>query len=77
VIFFTALVLGFLAIFVIPNPIWIPVSFFGKLLAVILYALTLFIITMAYVIFLVFIYNFFVGVIGMKGIRFSIEEVEE
>jgi len=76
-IFFTSLILAFIAIFIVPNPVWLPVNFFGKLLGVILFTLTLFVITMAYAIFISFVYNFFVSVIGLKGIRINLEEVEK
>ena len=76
-IFFTSLVLSIAAIFIVPNPVWLPVNFFGKLLGVLLFTLTLFVITIAYAIFITFVYNFFVSIIGLKGIRVNLEEVEK
>ncbi|PIS46925.1 MAG: hypothetical protein COT17_06080 [Elusimicrobia bacterium CG08_land_8_20_14_0_20_51_18] len=76
-IFFTSLFIAVAGIFIVPNPVWIPVNFLGRVMGAGLYTLTLFVITMAYVIFLVFVYNFFVGVIGMKGLTLKMEEVPE
>lgn len=76
-IFFTSLILAIVGIFIVPNPVWLPVSFSGKLIGTVLFTLILFIITLAYAIFIVFVYNFFVSVLGMKGIRVSLEEVEK
>lgn len=76
-IFFTSLVLAIAGIFIVPNPAWIPVNFIGKLIGSLLLTLVLFIITMAYAVFLTFVYNFFVSVMGVKGIRISLEEVEK
>ncbi len=76
VILFTSLILGFVGIFIIPNPTWIPVPVMGKLVGLALYSLILFVITAAYCVFLAFVYNFFVDIAGMKGISVKIEELQ-
>lgn len=74
------LVLTFLfaiaAIFIVPNPVWMGEAFTAKLLGVFLYTAILFIITLAYMVVACFIYNFFVGIIGMSGIKINLEESE-
>ncbi|GAB4031398.1 MAG: hypothetical protein Fur0012_08560 [Elusimicrobiota bacterium] len=76
VILFTSVILGFVGIFIVPTPTWIPVPISGKLIGLGLYALVLFIITAAYSVFLAFVYNFFVDIVGMKGISVKIEELQ-
>lgn len=76
VILFTSIVLGTVGIFFLDNPAWIAVSGFGKLVGLFLHSLVYFILTAAYLVFLAFVYNFFVEVVGMKGVSVKIEEVQ-
>lgn len=73
-LFFVSLIVAIIAIFVTPSPIWLGETVSSKLIASFFYTLTFFIITLAYISFLVFIYNFFISVIGMKGLKIEVEE---
>ena len=76
-LFFVSLIASIIAIFIVPSPIWLGEPFKAKFLGAFFYTLTFFIITLAYITFLVFIYNFFISVIGLGGIKVKIQEVEE
>ncbi|MEW5950461.1 MAG: hypothetical protein GX447_06835 [Elusimicrobia bacterium] len=76
VILCTSFVLGFIGIFFLDNPAWIPVTPMGKLVGLFLHSLVFFLITAAYLVFLAFVYNFFVEIVGMKGISVKIEEIQ-
>lgn len=76
-LFFVSLFVAVVSIFIVPNPIWVGETFKAKLIGAFFYTLTLYIITLAYITFLVFIYNFLVSVVGIRGIRLVIEEETE
>ena len=73
-LFFVSLFIAVVSIFIVPNPIWIGESVRAKIIGAFFYTLTVYIITLAYLTFLIFIYNFLVSVIGIRGIRLVIEE---
>ncbi|HOJ85549.1 MAG: hypothetical protein ACP5SD_05310 [Elusimicrobiales bacterium] len=76
-LFFVSLIVAIIAIFVTPNPIWLGEPFKAKFIGCFFYTFTFFLITLAYLSFLVFIYNFFIGVIGMSGLKIEVEESAE
>jgi hypothetical protein len=76
-LFFVSLIASIIAIFIVPSPIWIGETFKAKFIGAFFYTLTFFIITLAYITFLVFIYNFFISVIGLGGIKVKVEEAED
>lgn len=75
-VFFVALFSAIVVIFITPNPIWLMESFKTKFIAAITYTLITFIISLAFITFLAFIYNFFVGIVGMRGIEVELEQNE-
>lgn len=75
-LFFVSLTASIIAIFIAPNPIWLGEPFKAKFIAAFFYTFTFFIITLAYISFLVFVYNFFVSVIGMKGLKIELDETD-
>lgn len=76
VVFFVALFSAIVAIFITPSPIWLSETFKAKFIAVITYTLVSFIISLAFITFLVSIYNFFIGIVGMRGIEVELEQNE-
>lgn len=76
-LFFVSLFIAIVSIFIVPSPVWIGETFKAKFIGAFFYTLTVYIITLAYLTFLVFIYNFLVSVIGIRGIRVMIEEETE
>ncbi|MGC8866788.1 MAG: hypothetical protein ACP5IO_04970 [Elusimicrobiales bacterium] len=76
-LFFVSLFIAIVAIFITPSPLWIGESFRTKFIGAFFYTMTVYIITLAYISFLVFIYNFLVSVIGIRGIKLDIEEETE
>lgn len=75
-LFFVSVFVATVAIFITPSPVWIGESVRSKLIGAFIYTLTFYIITLAYIIFLVFIYNLFVSLFGLRGIKVEIEEKE-
>ncbi len=73
-LFFVSLFIAIVSIFITPGPLWIGESFRTKFIGAFFYTMAVYIITIAYITFLAFIYNFLVGVVGMKGIKIDIEE---
>lgn len=76
VVFFVALFSAIVSIFITPSPIWAMEAFKGKFIAVITYTLVSFIISLAFITFLASIYNFFIGIVGMRGIEVELEQNE-
>jgi len=76
-LFFVSLIASIIAIFIVPSPIWIGETFKTRFIGAFFYTATFFIITLAYISFLVFIYNFFISVIGLGGIKVRVDEAEE
>ncbi len=76
-VFVLSLIMAIIAIFIVPSPIWLGEPFKAKIIAAFIYTFTIFIITLAYISFLVFIYNFFISVIGMRGLKIEVEQPEE
>ncbi|NLH38716.1 MAG: hypothetical protein GX445_01480 [Elusimicrobia bacterium] len=74
---FISFFVAVIAIFITPSPLWIGEAFKAKFLGAFFYTLVFFIITLAYITFLVFIYNFFVGVVGLRGLKVEIDEETE
>ncbi|MEF3280377.1 MAG: hypothetical protein K6357_05360 [Elusimicrobiota bacterium] len=76
-LFFIGLFVALVAIFITPSPIWFGESFKSKFIGMFIYTIVFYIITLAYISFLVFIYNFFVNIIGLKGLVVEMEEKQE
>jgi hypothetical protein len=74
---FISFFIAVIAIFITPSPLWIGETFKARFLGAFFYTVVVFIITLAYITFLVFIYNFFVGVVGLKGLKVNMEEDSE
>lgn len=73
-LFFVSLFVAIVSIFITPSPIWIGEPFKSKIIGAFFYTLTVYILTVAYITFLAFIYNFLVNLVGIKGIKMHIEE---
>lgn len=73
-LFFVSLFVAIVSIFITPSPIWLGESFKSKLIGAFFYTFTVYILTIAYITFLAFVYNFLVSLIGIRGIKMHIEE---
>ena len=76
-IFCLAILGGIITFFVIDNPQYAVMSIFHKIVSVALYALVYVIISIAFSVFAVFLYNFFGAVLGLRGITLDIEDAAE
>ena len=68
---------GLVTFMVVPNPQIEPMNLWAKMLSVGLFALMYAVFTAAAIVFVAFLYNILTGVLGMKGVSFDIEEINE
>ncbi len=77
VVFVWGMLGAIITFFLVPTPIVDPMSIGKKLLAVGLYSLMFTFLVVALGIFISFVYNFFTNTVGLKGLKFDIEEVNQ
>ncbi len=77
VIFVLGMFGAIITFFLVPTPIVGPMSVGKKLLAVGLYSLMYTFLVVALGVFISFVYNFFTNTVGLKGLKFDIEEVNQ
>ncbi|MFA6433166.1 MAG: hypothetical protein WCW52_00575 [Elusimicrobiales bacterium] len=77
VVFALAVLGGVVTFMVVPNPQIEPMNMGQKMLSVGLFALLYVVIVSALMVFVSFLYNVLTGVLGMKGVTFEIEEINE
>ena len=77
VIFVLGMLGAIITFFLTPTPIIDPMSLGKKLLAVGLYSLMYTLLVVALGVFVSFVYNFFTNTVGLKGLKFDIEEVNQ
>lgn len=75
-LFFLSFLGGFVKFFVMPDPQFLGMNAGQKLLSVLLFSLIYVVISTAVVVFAVFVYNFFCGALGMRGVQAEIEETQ-
>ncbi len=77
VVFALAALGGVVTFMIVPNPQIEPMSVGQKMLSIGLFALLYVVIVSALMVFVSFLYNILTGVLGMKGVSFDIEEINE
>lgn len=77
VVFALAVLGGVVTFMVVPNPQIEPMNIGQKLLSIGLFALLYVVIVSALMVFVSFLYNVLTGVLGMKGVSFDIEEIND
>ncbi len=75
VVFFLALLGGVIVFMVVPNPQLAPMKFYQKIISSGTFALLYTVLTTALLVFAVFIYNVFTGVLGLRGVTLDVEEI--
>lgn len=77
VLFFIGLLGGVITFFFVENPQTAYLPLGGKLLSTAVFSLLYMLLMAALVVIAAFIYNMLTTVIGMRGVRFEIEEISE
>ena len=77
VLFFLGVLGGSITFFVVDNPQVAYMGFGQKLLAMSVFSLLSMLLMAALIVIAAFIYNMLTTVVGMRGVRFEIEEIAE
>jgi len=77
VVFVLGLLGGVITFMVVPNPQLNPMLLGPKLLSIGIFSLLYVVMVSALLVFVVFLYNMFTGILGMRGVVFEIEEISE
>ncbi|MCG2725757.1 MAG: hypothetical protein L6420_05800 [Elusimicrobia bacterium] len=77
VVFVLGLLGAVITFFFTPSPAIYTMTVFKKFIAIGMYSLMYTLLVVALLVFVVFIYNFFTNIVGLRGIKFDIEEINQ
>ncbi len=77
VVFILGLLGAIITFFFTPGPAIYTMTIFKKLIAIGMYSLMYTLLVVALLVFVVFVYNFFTSIVGLRGIKFDIEEISQ
>jgi hypothetical protein len=77
VVFVLGLLGAIITFFFTPSPAVYTMTVFKKFLAIGMYSLMYTFLVVALLVFIIFVYNFFTSILGLRGIKFDIEEINQ